>query len=238
MNSRSDEVESEAARVLAENRRREQEVPVETYSPWHLGAQFTRSGVKRTAPWMLKRCGVFPVRGDPCLEVGLGRRGWIPELLEWGQRARDLCGIDLDPERIGMARETFPGADLRIGDARALPWGDESFHLVILSTILSSILISEARQTVATEAVRVLKPGGAVLYYDFRFDNPTNPNVCGIKKSEIGRLFSSLDRHLRLTTLVPPIGRSVAPLSWVLATCLEAIPVLRSHYVGVMVKNA
>jgi ubiquinone/menaquinone biosynthesis C-methylase UbiE len=183
-------------------------------------------------------CGVFPRRGDLCVEVGVGRRGWIPELLDWGLEAGDLSGIDVDRQPIEMARRCFPGSDLRVGDGSALPWDDQSFRLVILSTVMSSILCDRVREKVASEAVRVLMPGGAVMYYDFRFNNPSNPNVRGIKKSEIARLFPSLERHLKLITLAPPVGRAVAPLSWTMATCLEAIPLLRSHYLGVLVKHA
>jgi hypothetical protein len=28
--------------------------------------------------------------------------------------------------------------------------------------------------------LRILKPGGAILWFDFRVNNPANPHVCGV----------------------------------------------------------
>jgi hypothetical protein len=92
------------------------------------------------------------------------------------------------------------------------------------------------RKEVAGEIVRVLRPGGAVLWYDFRVDNPANPNVRGISRSSIRALFPELRYHLRSLTLIPPLARRVVPVSWTLAIVLERLPFLRSHILGVLEK--
>jgi len=74
--------------------------------------------------------------------------------------------------------------------------------------------------------------------YDLRVDNPSNPNVRGFQRSEIRALFPHLsEATLRSTTLVPPLIRMLAGRARLAAELLEAIPPLRTHYVGVFVKG-
>lgn len=93
------------------------------------------------------------------------------------------------------------------------------------------------RRLVASEIIRVLAPRGALLWYDFAFNNPRNPNVRGINRKEIRNLFPELHGKVRSITLAPPIARIIAPRSWPLATFLEAIPLLRTHLLAVLIKS-
>ena len=197
---------------------------------------FMRCGRERAALQSLNRTQSFPRPGDKCLEIGYGRLGWLGTLISWGLREEDLCGIDLDERRASIAREILPAADLRVGDATALPWADGSFRLVVASTVFTSILQMEMRQRVSEEIVRVLAPGGALLWYDFAFNNPNNPNVQKVSRREIRRLFKPLQGEIVRVTLAPPIARFVAPRSWLFATVLEALPILRTHLLGVLLK--
>ena len=121
---------------------------------------------------MLHRAGVFPVAGNPCLEIGYGTLGWLAELVCWGIREADVYGLELDAQRARAAQAALPAADLRVGDASSIPWKDDTFRLVVASTVFTSILDSRVRQLVADEVTRVLAPGGALLWYDFAVNNP------------------------------------------------------------------
>lgn len=187
---------------------------------------------------MLHRAGTFPRSGAQCLEVGFGSLGWLGDLIGWGLRETDLHGIELDAVRAAKACEALPGADLRVGDATELTWDDDSFHLVVASTVFTSILDARVRKLVAKEITRVLAPGGALLWYDFAVNNPRNPHVRKVDRKELKDLFPQLEGEIRSITLAPPLARFVAPKSWVLATILEAIPFLRTHLIAVLVKNS
>ena len=187
---------------------------------------------------LLRQADVFPKAGDPCLEVGFGSLGWLGELVGWGLREQDLHGIELDPVRALAARERLPAADLRIGDASRMPWPDDSFRLVIASTVFTSILEGTVRTLLAQEITRVLAPGGALLWYDFAVNNRNNPHVRRVTKAELYSLFPTLSGISRPVTLVPPIARLIAPWSWLLASLLEALPPLRTHRVAVLVKGS
>ncbi len=227
---------AEAARIVSENRRRESEIDEALYAPWQPAEVFMRQGRERVAAHLLRQAGAFPARGDRCLEVGHGRVGWLATLQGWGLETEDLYGIEIDPERAEVARAAFPGAHLEVGDARSLPWEDGVFQLAIVSTVLTSILSQAARVRVAEEITRVLRPGGAALVYDFRWNNPSNPNVRRTGRAEIAELFPGFRGKIRSVTLMPPLARALAPRSWTLATLLEWLPFLRSHLVAVMVK--
>ncbi len=103
--------------------------------------------------------------------------------------------------------------------------------------VFSSILDSDVRKAVAAEMLRVLRPGGLVLWYDFHRDNPRNPDVTGIRKSEVERLFPGCSIELRPATVAPPLARSVgARLPWALGV-LGAMSWLKTHHVGIIVKR-
>jgi SAM-dependent methyltransferase len=231
-------VSAERDRILEENRRRARENARDLYAPWQPANLFLGIGRRRTAARLLHDAGVFPAAGDPCLEVGFALRGWLGDLLCWGVREGDLHGIELDPARAAHAREILPHADLRVGDATSLPWTNGEFRLVVTSTLFSSILDPGVRLRVAEEVTRVLAPGGALLWYDLAVNNPRNPNVRKVDRTELRRLFPSLHGRVRSVSLAPPLARLVAPWSWLAATALETIPFLRTHVMAVLVKGS
>jgi ubiquinone/menaquinone biosynthesis C-methylase UbiE len=219
---------SEADRILEELRRREREVPADFYSLDRPANRFLRHGQERALRTALEEIG--PLAGKRVLEVGCGSGNWLEML----STAKDLAGIELDPERAARAAARFPGADIRTGDASRLPWEDSRFDIVLQSTVFSSILDSGMRRAVASEMLRVLAPGGAILWYDFFVDNPSNPHVRGVRRREIEALFPGCRVSLRRTTLAPPLARRIVPVSWTLAALLESLRVLDTHWFGVI----
>lgn len=235
--NRADFVAVERERIQLEYQRRAREVSSELYAAWQPAARFMIESRNRVAPTMLQRLNVFPNAEDQCLEVGYGSLGWLTELISWGVRESNLHGIELDPTRAAKARAILPAADLRIGDAVELPWDNQTFRFVIASTLFTSILDLNVRRLIADEITRVLAPRGALLWYDFAYNNPRNPNVRGIGRAEIKKLFPALRGKIRTVTLAPPLARIVAPRWWTLATFLEAIPLLRTHLLAVLIKD-
>jgi ubiquinone/menaquinone biosynthesis C-methylase UbiE len=236
--NRADFVAAERERIQLEYRRRAREISPDRYAAWQPSSRFMLESRNRTGARMLHSLNVFPRPGWQCLEVGFGNIGWLRELIGWGVSESDLHGIELDPARASKARETLPAADLRTGDAVELPWADQTFQLVVVSTLFTSVLNNDVRRLIADEIVRVLAPGGALLWYDFAYNNPRNPNVRGIGRGEIKRLFPALHGKIRRVTLAPPLTRVIAPRWWGLATLMEAIPLLRTHLIAVLIKGS
>ena len=227
---------SEVARIRAEYARRSREIPPDFYS-WARDVNlFFHCQIARTTIRSLQASGMYPLQGCSVLDVGCGGGTWLLEFAQWG--AEKLHGLDLDPTRLETAHRVLPGADLRCGDAQTLPWRDQSFDLVSHFTMFTSILDAGVKRAVAQEMLRVLKPGGLILWYDFRVNNPANHNVRGIGASEIRSLFPGCDVKLKRAMLAPPLARRIVPLTWIGALLLEKIPWLRTHYVAVIRHSA
>ncbi len=237
MSINADAIEREKNRIEAEYRRRETEIEADLYAPWQPSESFMVSERKNTAAVLLHKAGKFPQGGDQCLEIGYGKLGWLADSLSWGLCVRDLHGIELDEKRAQIAQIALPEADLRIGDATALPWEPGYFKVVVVSTVFSSILDFTVRKLIAEEIKRVLVPGGVLLWYDLAIDNPRNQNVRGINAKELKNLFMNFDGKIKSITLAPPIARLIVPRSLTLATLLSAFPMLRTHLLAVLVKN-
>jgi SAM-dependent methyltransferase len=92
------------------------------------------------------------------------------------------------------------------------------------------------RRKIAGEIDRVLAPGGRLLSYDFAFDNPSNPDVRGIRPAEIRRLFPGFSMTARRITLAPPLGRAIGHLGPTIYFLTSKIRFLCTHYLCLLEK--
>jgi len=185
---------------------------------------------------LLQSHGFLPLHEKRVLDIGCGCGAVLASLTDLGAQPYNLYGIDLLPDLIEAARQAYPDICFICGNAESLDFPDAHFDLVLLFTVLSSILDDRMAHSVAREACRVLKPGGAILFYDFRYNNPRNPNVRGITKHLIRRFFPGFEMHLRTITLLPPLARRLGRMTPILYPLLAAIPPLRTHYLGLLIK--
>ena len=206
------------------------------WSPNNPGNQAMQSERQRVLANMLDRIGFLPLSDKRVLEVGCGSGGILRELLLLGAKPSRLSGIDLNTDRVETARIVLPEADLRVADARSLPFEAERFDLVMVFTVFSSILDAEAARQVATEIRRVLKSGGAVIWYDFQYNNPRNPNVRGIKQLQVDKWFPGFRSYWKTLTVLPPLARRLGSVTAFVYPILAAIPLVRTHLMGVMLK--
>ncbi len=222
----------EIGRIQAEYERRAREIPADYYSSTHGGNLFLHTQSRNAMIKILKQGNFLPLTDKKILEVGCGSGAWLIDFEAWGANQSQLYGIDLNGDRLANARQRLPQADLRIGEASALPWEDETFDLVLQSTLFTSILNSNLKQKIAGEMLRVLKPCGVILWYDFFYNNPKNSNVRGIGKKEIQNLFPGSPIRFQRITLGSPIARWLAPYSWRLCYLLEKMGFLNTHYLA------
>lgn len=189
---------------------------------------------QRVVRAVLARADKLPLAGRRILEVGCGSGGVLASLLELGARPKDLYGVDLLPDRVALAAQRLPCSHVQIANAEALPFPAARFELVVIFTVFSSILDPAMRRNVASEVRRVLQPGGAVLWYDFRYNNPRNPHVRGVTRPQIAALFPDLRMDLQRVTLLPPLARRLGGLTPWLYAPLAGVPLLRTHELGVL----
>jgi hypothetical protein len=116
-----------------------------------------------------------------------------------------------------------------LGDALLAPVPDSSQDLVLQSTVFSSLLDAEFQQRLAAAMWGWLKPGGHLLWYDFTFDNPRNPDVRGVPLSRVRALFPHGRVQAQRVTLAPPLARALCRIHPGLYPVFNTVPWLRTH---------
>jgi SAM-dependent methyltransferase len=164
------------------------------------------------------------------LEIGCGTGSNLLDLIRFGFAPENLTGIELQRDRLEEARRRLPASVALIdGDAMDVAFQPETFDVVMLFTVFTSLLDDAYRQRLAEHVWHLVTPGGGVLWYDFCFDNPRNPDVRGVPVKAIRALFPQGALHSRRITLAPPLARAAMRLHPSLYGVLNAIPLLRTH---------
>jgi len=172
------------------------------------------------------------------LEVGCGEGGNLLDLIRIGFAPERLTGIELIEDRFNVARERLPRAlPLHLADALAVDVPGSSQDIVFVSTVFSSILDAATQRELAAAMWRWLRPGGAVLWYDFAVDNPRNPDVRGVPRARLRELFPEGRQQVQRITLAPPIARRVCRWHPSLYTVFNTIPLLRTHLLAWITKT-
>ena len=176
-------------------------------------------------------CGL---QGMNILDIGCGHGAWLREFIKWGADPKLMMGIDAIEERVAEARRlTPPEVRLVCGNAAGLEVPNESFDLVMLFECLCMMTDHATRRQMASEALRVLKPDGVILFYDFRYRRPGLGDVFRpLGMREIKELFPGCKLHIRSIHPFPPLSRkfaAVTPAAWHL---LNLVPLLRTSYFG------
>ena len=112
-----------------------------------------------------------------------------------------------------------------------MPYGPNTFDVIFQNTVFSSILDEQIKKNLAREMMRILKPGGLIIWYDFWL-NPTNEQTKGIRRAEIYRLFPQSQIVFRRITLAPPITRLLIRYSWLICQLLEKVSIFNTHYLA------
>lgn len=229
--------DAEAAAVRARYARREAGDPrYRLTNPAQLHAAQQR---QRVLTALLRRHGHADLSRTTLLEVGSGGGGNLLELLWLGFEPANLCGIELLEARHATARERLPAA-LRLfqGDALQVdPGSAVPCDLVLASTVFSSILDDDVQQRLAGRIWSWLKPGGAVVWYDFAVDNPRNRDVRGVAAARLRALFPHARAEVHRVTLAPPLARATA--RWpALHGALQSVPFLRTHRLAWLARPA
>lgn len=170
------------------------------------------------------------------LDVGCGDGRFLQMLVSWGANPELLIGTEYLETRLKAAvMRTAPGISWHLGDLDFVQ--DATCDLVVANTVFSSILQEDIRNGLAGEMWRVLKPGGHIMVFDFRYNNPLNKNVRRVTRRELSRYWHQMvPLKYQTLLLLPPLARLLAPYSLTALRILGCIPVFRSHFVYMVKK--
>jgi len=207
------------------------------YSYFNKGNLYIVQSRERIILDLLREFNFSKLSDKKILDIGCGDGGELRNFIKYGAKPKYLYGIDLLEDRIEIAEDVSPNINFKYGNASNLPYEDKFFDIVLQFTVFTSILKKGIKKDIAKEMLRVLKKEGIIIWYDFRYNNPRNPVVKGIKKKEIVNLFPNCKFTFRRVTLAPPIVRFIAPRSWLLCYLFEKLSFLCTHYLVIIRKE-
>lgn len=227
---------SESQAVRDRYERRKATVRPDRYSllnpdVWHSSVERQREMLR-----LFTRQGLHAFDQIKLLEIGCGTGGNLLEFLRLGFRPENLAGIELLEDRVEVAQRVLPGGIVRQGDALTARMPPESFDVVFQSVVFSSLLDDHFQEDLARHMWTMVKPGGGVLWYDFIYDNPRNPDVRGVPVARMRELFPQGEVELRRVTLAPPLARRACKIYPGFYPMLNCLPFLRSHVLAWILK--
>ena len=179
---------------------------------------------------IIRQRGLLPLDSKKILDIGSSKGETLYDFTRYGVQAKNCYGLDLRAEPIRLARRAHPEMHFICQNAEKLHYKSGFFDLVLCFTVFSSIRDVSMKQNIIREMLRVLKPGGYILLYDFFIKNPANLDVQPVKPKELKLFFKGHELFFKKVTLAPPLVRMFAPLSYILCMILEKITILRTHY--------
>jgi len=111
--------------------------------------------------------GLDVAKGEQVLEVGFGTGHGLVALAHQVAKSGKVYGLDISEGMLQVARKRVAKADLldrvelRIGDAEAMPFGDDSFDALFMSFVLE-LFDTPQIPVVLQECRRVLRSGGRI----------------------------------------------------------------------------
>ena len=206
------------------------------YGPMNSTSLFMSHQRQRAVADLLRQENVKHLRNHKILEIGCGNASFLYEMLTYKASLNNLYGLELIQGRARSTKGCFKHAKITIADAQHLPLEDNSMHIILQSMVFSSILDLQIKQRIARDILRVLKPHGYLIWYDF-WINLTNAHTKGITLSDIRDLFPGCQITWRRIMLAPPIAHRIVPYSWTLSLLLHNLRLLNSHYVVLIKSN-
>lgn len=200
------------------------------YSPLKIDVVLRKQEFERSLVKILRDNFSYHLDSLKLLEVGCGSGINLLGFIELGFNPENLTGIDLLQERVNKAKQSLPSqVEIIEGDALKFNCEPESFDIVFQSTVFTSILNEEFKKELADKMWTWVKTGGGILWYDFIYNNPSNPDVKGISFRKIKALFPKAEIYSQKISLAPPLGRFAGKISPSLYNILGLLPFLRTH---------
>jgi SAM-dependent methyltransferase len=200
------------------------------YEPGDRWIYMSRQELERAIIEALRDAGMLPAGERRLLDIGCGAGSNILQFLRLGFRPEQIVGSELQPARVEAARAILPQSTRVIeGDASLLNLPGNSFDIVFQSLVFSSILDDGLQERLARKMRDLVAPDGGILWYDFVWDNPSNPDVRGVSLARVRELFPTARVRCRRVTLAPPISRRVAGMHPRLYDLCNVIAPLRTH---------
>lgn len=221
---------NEIDRIRQSYKRRLDTSIMDLYNPLRPSVYMAMQEKDRALIRLINYAGILPLNNKRILEIGCGSGSNLLKFIELGCEPENLVGNELLEDRASLALSRLPAkTEIVIGDAAELALPEETFDIVMQSTVFSSLLDVTFQQKLATRMWSWTKPGGGLLWYDFIYNNPKNPDVIGVPVKRIKSLFPLGTIKVWRLTLAPPINRLVTRIHPNMYNVFNIFPFLRTH---------
>ena len=220
----------ETERIRQRYDRRKSVKETDLYSPLNASVYLTVQEKERAIISIINLFNIKPVQEKTVLEIGCGSGSNLLDFIRIGFAPENLVGVELLEDRASLARSRLPSLVKIIqGDACEVEIPGGPFDIVLQSTVFTSILDDEFQKKLAHRMWSFVKKKGGVLWYDFIYNNPRNPDVRGVPLKRIKYLFPEGEIYRRKITLAPPISRLVTRIHPFFYHLFNLFPFLRTH---------
>ena len=170
------------------------------------------------------------------LDFGCGEGFIMEQLVNCGAGQNQLTGVDISEKRIKKAKSRFESLRfLHIEDK--IPFSDDKFTIIVISTVFSSIIGNSNRVFWAQEIDRVLKKGGVIIFYDMKVNNPFNFKTKKISKKELHHLFKNYSINTKSLTVLPQLSRMISLVSPNIYPFLTKLRFLHTHHIAELIRE-
>ncbi len=190
-----------------------------------------------TAPFLIaaRRCIVRTACAQECrriLDVACGT-GELALML--AKAGLEVCGIDLSPAMLSVARRKGPRRIACVhGNGENLPFASGDFDCVTISLALHEMRHEVSRGVVA-EILRVLAPGGKLIVFDYASlkSGASGPGLAlmGLVEKMAGREhfrnFVRFTRHGGLRQLLEPFGLTMMSSEPFFSGALQCVTLIK-----------
>lgn len=166
--------------------------------------------------------------GDRVLDVGVGPGLLAAEMAaEVGPDGR-ICGIDISDSMLRLASTRAkvpggPGIELELADAVRIPYGAESFDVVVSTQVFEYV---DDVPAALNEIRRVLRPAGRVVLLDTDWGSIVWRST---DDNRMAKVLTAFEEHLENPHLPRTLGDSLAKAGFTV-THLQVVPMLNSGY--------
>jgi len=148
------------------------------------------------------------------VDVGCGEGDSLWIFLRLGFEPSNLFGLDIQEDKILKAKAANPLVNFECADATSLAFPDNTFDISMESMMFLQLTDDDIARRIASEMIRVTKPGGILLVSDWRYSKPGSREFKGVTRRRIRDIYLVGTRNQACHTfrgpLVPPIGRFVS----------------------------
>ncbi len=206
-------------------------------SPWHPRnpvSLYYRHAQERAVVSLLNQLNI-DLNQKSILDFGCGSGVKMRFMISLGAEPSQMYAFDLMEHRIRSAQAEGPGGiHLVVANGEVVPFREQTFDLVYQFVVFSSIFDPAPRSNAAAEVMRLLKPGGILLWYD-TLRGVRNAGF-KLEQPELRELFPGMMINYAANLHAARLA-SVIRRSWSLAWIWDRLPFIkRTHLLAVLQK--